>query len=310
MQPVPWQTAGHSILVAKVHVSSVPTFRVLANQTEVGPFPLFQIAAYNTPGPILLKLASALVVQLHFPCLAHVPTAKMATIFPSIGIGSQIVQPPSLGTECEFREYSIPTFLELRRRYGHVIPPGTAIPAWAYLTISDPSNPWNPVTARAVADSNAPESTAVPSSTSSPSSSSTIPVPPPTQSSSKSNTGAIVGGVVGGVLGLAILCLLGFFLYRYLKNKERRKVSTATPALFDPPSTQPSPAFMERKDQMSNYTASPGPPMSATHAPLKLYDPEDPTTFPDYQQPMPPMPQMSPSSGYTAPPASPPHIIL
>ena len=149
----------------------------------------------------------------------------------------------------------------LRRQYPYRfptdIPPGTAIPAWAYLDITTWVN-FNATEAEDYEKVNHTEVTgslgastasAATSSTNgvgtgrttsfSTSAAATTSITSPTSSavgasSKKSNTGAIAGGVVGGVAGVACAIVLLVLWYRV------RKLQKPQPSY---PSSQPTPAL-------------------------------------------------------------------
>jgi len=141
------------------------------------------------------------------------------------------------------------------------IPPGTAVPAWAYLdvTTEDEIN-----LSDMQADMNAPESTGTSAPTASASS---IPsgAPAPTSGSNKSsNAGVIAGGVVGG-LGLFVGAVVIFFVRR---GRIRRAPSASFGTYGANPLHSPSP--------MSQY----GHGVAMQTTPPRLYNPSDPSTFP------------------------------
>lgn len=169
--------------------------------------------------------------------------------------------------------------------YPEPIPGGTAIPAWAYLDVVT-TDTFNDTLAKA--DVSAPASTAteskptgtVASTVASTSSDfSTTPYSTPTSSvngagssssgtAKKSNAGAIAGGVVGGTVGLAIIAgLIAFFLMRSRRTR-----------------AAPSAAYNVYND--APHSAAPlntAPPMSQnpyTNQTPRLYDPADPSTYP------------------------------
>ncbi|KAI0321647.1 hypothetical protein OF83DRAFT_1098441 [Amylostereum chailletii] len=96
--------------------------------------------------------------------------------------------------------------------------------------------------------------------------------PSGSSSSSRSHTGAIAGGVVGGVVGLALIVGLAWFLIR----RHRLRASDYHNA---PPSViyNASLAQMRDSDHMSSTVGHP----SLMQSPMKLYNPADPSTFPD-----------------------------
>ncbi|KAH8979745.1 hypothetical protein EDB92DRAFT_1820817 [Lactarius akahatsu] len=90
--------------------------------------------------------------------------------------------------------------------------------------------------------------------------------PLPSESESGPNTGAIAGGISGGVVALAAL---GALLFYFLRKRQR---SRAPSAMFDgwtPPMNQEHPPQSVPKKPA---------------APMRLYDPNDPRTFPKYQR--------------------------
>ncbi|KAJ8078917.1 hypothetical protein PM082_013201 [Marasmius tenuissimus] len=152
------------------------------------------------------------------------------------------------------------------------IPAGTAVPGWAYIDIS-PSDGFDAT--RAQASASAPESTGTPKPTQ-PNTPSALVSPtsqPEESSSSKSNAGAIAGGVVGGIAGLAIIALLLFWFMR--RRKARPRVVSDIDAPFDVNTgnlpTSPDPTRVGSPFS-ANTQAIPKP---------RLYDPSDPSTFPD-----------------------------
>lgn len=169
--------------------------------------------------------------------------------------------------------------------YPHTIPEGTTIPAWAFGSIS--GDQWDPTIARAAQQANpqeslapgaTPISTGSSSTSSSPTSSSTAPPSPSNttfpSTKKKSNVGAIVGGTVGGILGAIALAIVGFFVRR----GHQKSISTSTAEL---------PFSNVNNDEKSVSTGVPTVPSSPDHLmatnqqpPMKLYDPNDPSTFP------------------------------
>ncbi|KAG8956515.1 hypothetical protein FRC00_004826 [Tulasnella sp. 408] len=104
----------------------------------------------------------------------------------------------------------------------------------------------------------------------------------PSVGSGKSNAGPIAGGVVGGI---AILALIGALVY-LLMRRRRKEAQAPSPTAYYPPGGQ---QMGEANDYPAavDYGASypPSSPTvfsgsSATPNPPKLYDPNDPSTFP------------------------------
>ncbi|KAH9894332.1 hypothetical protein C8Q73DRAFT_513181 [Cubamyces lactineus] len=159
-------------------------------------------------------------------------------------------------------------------KYPDDIPSGISVPAWAYIDITQYGT-FSAVAAGEVAAQGAPDSTGIASATGSNAS--------PTQGSSGSgstntsspstgkkstNIGAIVGGVVGGMVGLAAIGLVIFFWLRHRRNAAR-----------DAP-TGPLDLTAGEHGQFVEKPFEPEP-MVATPLPSpKLYDPDDPSTFP------------------------------
>ncbi|KAG2349766.1 hypothetical protein BDR05DRAFT_979875 [Suillus weaverae] len=166
--------------------------------------------------------------------------------------------------------------------YPYDIPAGTVVPHWAYLTLN--ATGFDPVAAQNTGD--LPESTATKiqststvtqsssvsasltsfSGAASSSSSTSSPA-----NSTSSNVGAIAGGVVGGIVGAAVI--IGFATWFFVK---RRRSATAPSAAFS--DIGGGPGYTQ-----SVYSTNPNPfPMQPqmTQQP-RLYDPSDPTTFPN-----------------------------
>ncbi|OCH92213.1 hypothetical protein OBBRIDRAFT_791448 [Obba rivulosa] len=113
-------------------------------------------------------------------------------------------------------------------------------------------------------------------------------------SSSKkhSNSAAIIGGAVGGGIGLILVASLALMLYRW-RRKARSQSTTPSFPVTGPSSSLPLPSLspaLEEKVGPASYMASLAtesasplltPTPSAPLAPLRYYDPEDPSTFPD-----------------------------
>ncbi|KAG9039161.1 hypothetical protein FS837_001053 [Tulasnella sp. UAMH 9824] len=101
-------------------------------------------------------------------------------------------------------------------------------------------------------------------------------------SSSKSNAGPIAGGVVGGIVLLALIGALVWLLVR----RRRKEAQVPSPTAYYPPGGQQmgeASDYPAAVDYGASYPPS-SPTMfsgsSATPNPPKLYDPEDPSTFP------------------------------
>ncbi|KAK0198945.1 hypothetical protein F5146DRAFT_1131890 [Armillaria mellea] len=142
--------------------------------------------------------------------------------------------------------------------FPHDIPSGTAVPHWAYLSLL--SNGTVDI-ADAETDTGA-EVTATATASSASTATSTIASGPETTSasssgSSKGDTGGIVGGVVGGVLGVGAI-VIGIIFFVLRRRQKRPGRSQCPEPIFVAPSSMGQ----------------------------KLYDPNDPSTFPVSHSPM------------------------
>jgi len=181
------------------------------------------------------------------------------------------------------------------KTFPNPIPPGTAVPGWAYLDVVG-TDEFDPAVAQQLAQ--LPESTAEAGSP-------TAAAPPqaapsgsntnsgggynaPAGGKKKSNAGPIAGGVVGGVVVIALIALLVFFLVRR-KNKKRDSAGGVQPILgsekpYSPPSTPFNgyqPAQQYPYDQHQQHADPYGGIVSPVPAASpRLYDPSDPSTYP------------------------------
>jgi len=144
-------------------------------------------------------------------------------------------------------------------QYPFDIPQGATVPRWAYLDYTK-ENKFNPTFAESVGRD--PEATPTASSATS-----ALPTEtgPPNGSDQEGgttrNVGAIAGGVIGGVAGLlAIAALVLYFL-----RKRRRRTQEAHLIDLD----------LATGGQWETTA------MENTHKIHRLYDPSDPSTFPD-----------------------------
>lgn len=169
--------------------------------------------------------------------------------------------------------------------FALTIPDGLAVPAYAYLNVTA-TGTFDEAAARNLAtESNPPpDSTAV----NSPTDTSTSTAP---SSKKSSHTGAIAGGVVGGVLGLVLIifaCL--WFLRRRRLMQDKDQFSHAKLDM----TAEPSSAGLSQS--FTGYA-----PTISSHPPMKLYDPNDPSTFPgspmSFPATTPPPPSISNSHG-------------
>ncbi|KAH7913750.1 hypothetical protein BJ138DRAFT_1124146 [Hygrophoropsis aurantiaca] len=154
------------------------------------------------------------------------------------------------------------------QQYPRPLPSGTAVPAWAYLALTNGT--WDSTAAQQ--DISAPESSAsvVQSSTASsaPSGSASVPSQPNNSNQkSSSNTGAIAGGVVGGVVGLALIsAIILFILRRNSRNSSGQMADSGHAPYQDYKYSSPAYGHAD-----PNQT--------------RLYNPDDPTTFPGSPEP-------------------------
>lgn len=166
--------------------------------------------------------------------------------------------------------------------FPNPVPSQIRVPHWVLLDVTN-ENLWNANKSYLVGDSPelGPGAVLGPSGVST--SSDTSPTGSPTLSPpvNHTNTGAIVGGVVGGVAAISIAVAVIF----YLRRRRSRAPSAASPGVSAP---QPAPDEIQQpltEEGMNAGSSLPGTSsMPGTPgAPMRLYDPNDPTTFPVYQ---------------------------
>jgi len=93
--------------------------------------------------------------------------------------------------------------------------------------------------------------------------------------SSKSNAGAIAGGIVGGVIFLGIVAGLAFFIMRRRTSRPSQPMpSTYSSVAYN---SVGSPGTMMGYGEGKDNLAMPTPMVSG-----RVYDPNDPTTFPTH----------------------------
>ncbi|KAH9941829.1 uncharacterized protein BXZ73DRAFT_75008 [Epithele typhae] len=183
--------------------------------------------------------------------------------------------------------------------FPNPIPPHTSVPAWAYGDVVTSSN-FNVAQAEAVANSNAPDSSAKagmtvtsgtavidPNPTSRSPASVTDSGSDPTgtgsgdknqeaTSSKSSNVGAIVGGIVGGLAGAALLAGAGYwFIFRHRRNGASPSGPGEAEKYGEQRSQDGRDAAADNGRHSFAWTAAKLPEA----APL-IYDPDDPRTFP------------------------------
>ncbi|GJE90801.1 hypothetical protein PsYK624_069450 [Phanerochaete sordida] len=146
---------------------------------------------------------------------------------------------------------------------ARVIPDGTAVPAWAFLDVTQSGNVFNATQAQDYSTRNNTMVTASglaqPSGTGSP-------------SAHKSNTGAIVGGVVAGVT--AMIAIVSALIF-WRRRRGRARGQTL--------SVRQSTMVEASEAGLLSHAASPNP--DAVGRVGKLYNPDDPSTFPDALSP-------------------------
>jgi hypothetical protein len=194
------------------------------------------------------------------------------------------------------------------------VPPDTSIPSWAFLDVVMPDT-FNVTDARLLAAAPAPESSPAVAHPTSMKSSATQPAPnssptaakappPPKKkvsTSHKSNIGPIVGGVVGGVVAL----LGGVVAYLYLRRRQRQRRAAA--ALLSSGKTDSVRQDRTSDEQDMYQRPQPGFASTGTHSPIStppppigvLYNPDDPTTFPDASTRLDEWPHDRPPGRYT-----------
>ncbi|KAH9169672.1 hypothetical protein EDB89DRAFT_1448999 [Lactarius sanguifluus] len=154
--------------------------------------------------------------------------------------------------------------------FPHTVPSGTSVPQWA-LVDNTFNGIWDPTTASSTVSVDPPEVQpgsliGIPDSESG----------SPTPSGSGTNTAAIAGGVAGGIVALAAIGVLLFYFLPVWRRQRSQAPSAATAG--DDGETPPM--SQEHPPLSGDKTYVPKKPM----APMKLYDPNDPTTFPKYQR--------------------------
>ncbi|KAH9026644.1 hypothetical protein EDB84DRAFT_336227 [Lactarius hengduanensis] len=163
--------------------------------------------------------------------------------------------------------------------FPYTVPLGTSVPQWA-LTDHTSNDNWNATEAGmgddafdddiydeiepgySVNDLESPPS--IPSSEDT-----SEDTPEDTPSESGPNTAAIAGGVSGGVA----LAAIGVLLLYFLRKRRRSQAPSAAVDGGTPPMSQ------EHPSQSGDETYVPKKPVAL----MKLYDPNDPRTFPKYQ---------------------------
>lgn len=185
------------------------------------------------------------------------------------------------------------------------VPSGVFIPTWAFLNVTANGDFFSADTAEQLANEHQPDVTTgvdpLPSSTtnapsssgthssSSGSSSAANQTSPPAQGHSKTNGGVIAGAVVGSLVGVACIVLVVFFYIRYRNERKPRRHYEGN---YEKKEEKIEPGLMSGSTTQSTMAM----PVTS-YAPLKLYDPEDPSTFPT--QPLSALIPTSPSGAST-----------
>ncbi|KAK7045953.1 hypothetical protein VNI00_006948 [Paramarasmius palmivorus] len=194
------------------------------------------------------------------------------------------------------------------------IPSGTAVPHYAFLPLDNNEN----IDLAAIRADTGPEATPTTSATGPDNTGGST--GGSTGSSKKTNVGAIAGGVVGGVVFLALVGgVIAFILWR--RSKRNKTPPSQMTGINNNVSQYGSPYT----PGAGAATTLPYTPTSPNPPSEKVYNPNDPATFPQptvpYQQPSPPLSQHYPTSPdrtsnltppspntHTAPPYSSPYM--
>ncbi|KAH7908769.1 hypothetical protein BJ138DRAFT_1115559 [Hygrophoropsis aurantiaca] len=165
----------------------------------------------------------------------------------------------------------------LLQQWPSTVPNNTEIPLWAYLPTSEGlwDSPGSKTNATAVTAAESSSSVAAASKTSSAAASSQT--GSTSSKKSSSDTGAIAGGVVGGVVAVAIIGFLGVYFWRH---RSRPAVNPLAPRV---------------RAYSTDYGDKPYSVPDSQPTFTKLYDPNDPSTFP--RTPAPPSRNNGSSNG-------------
>ncbi|KAF8523438.1 hypothetical protein BU17DRAFT_85723 [Hysterangium stoloniferum] len=177
------------------------------------------------------------------------------------------------------------------------IPTTVTVPAWAYMDVSktgvfDANAAELTANAGTSPDSSAgpvPTSTATPPSSTGPASASSSPSSTPFVTSHHNNAGPIAGGVVGGLLAISLL-IGGFLYFRHRRSPNRnargdRVEEYIVTHPFDGGDNSVANGGGGEKSQLGvREVILPGFSYKRVPAP-KLYDPDDPSTFPPTPHP-------------------------
>ncbi|KAH8102721.1 hypothetical protein BXZ70DRAFT_1006622 [Cristinia sonorae] len=161
--------------------------------------------------------------------------------------------------------------------YPETIPPETAVPSWAYLDVSHTNN-FNATAALVEKLANHPEITSQTTMESLSSSPSLFPA----ATSKPASSGPIIRGLIGGLGGLAVSVVVALFGWRW---HQRRRVSTS---VLDPTRDLESSGndvhdsgVCKRASRCMGFEhTAPITETTVTYVPNRLYDPNDPSTYP------------------------------
>ncbi|KAI0275682.1 hypothetical protein BGY98DRAFT_991473 [Russula aff. rugulosa BPL654] len=167
------------------------------------------------------------------------------------------------GNPLSYTEYTLNCTFHLMppTQFPNPVPAGVYVPHWAILDVTGENN-WNPDESYNAGDTPEYGPGAI-FGASGASSSSTA---PPTHSHSGSHAGAIAGGIIGGITIISITIAAILFCIR-------RRSSQAASADVGASLLMPNDGTV-----MTVTQPSLGPPLT-----MRIYDPNDPTTFPRYQ---------------------------
>ncbi|KAI0723521.1 hypothetical protein C8Q76DRAFT_398628 [Earliella scabrosa] len=161
--------------------------------------------------------------------------------------------------------------------YPNAIPPGTAVPAWAFLdVVTDDVLNMTEAAEKAREDT----TNAAPSSLQSLTSDTD-----PSASMHPSTVAALVGGIVGGVLGVLLICALVFYLVlrqRKVARAAYARASTGPPTaiITGMPGNGRALEELARKPTLGDIAASTNLQSPDTLPPSVIYNPDDPRTWP------------------------------
>lgn len=166
-------------------------------------------------------------------------------------------------------------------QYPFDIPQNATVPQWAFLDYTK-EDKYNPTFAESVGRDPEVTPSTTPSATNAPPTATDPPSEGGDQEggsggSTRTNVGAIAGGVIGGAAGLLVIAALVFFLKKRRKGTQQGHIVNLDSSAD------------RRWEAMA---------MQDAYKPQRLYDPSDPSTFPD---PI-PMEGYSHLQGYIAPP--------